>query len=506
FSVIHTAGLNGAPVSKNVLYHSISSNISGAARCWLTQNLGADQQPTAVTDNTESSSGWYWQFNRSQGYQYTGSRTPIYGWVPWITSITESSDWLPANDPCNLLLGGGWRIPTSTEWTNADAPPQNWGSATDAFASVLKLHQAGHLDNSNGLIYNRGANGYFWSNNQYPNSSNGSYLYIYSGYSAVTYASKADANSVRCIRDYIVPTKPGVSVVSIPTATMTSSTATGTATVTPDGGDDVTNRGLCWNTTGTPTTSDNVLSCGIGTGIISNTLTGLTQGPTYYVRAYATNSAGITYSPVVSSFRICPTTFTVNHTAGVNGAPVTKTVNYGSISSNISGAAKCWLTQNLGATQQATSLTDASEASAGWYFQFNRAQGYQYTSARTPATAWITSITESSNWAPANDPCTLLLGTGWRIPTSGEWTNADAPPQYWLTAVDGYNSVLKLHQAGHLDNSNGLIYNRGTYGYYWSSNQYPNSSNGSYLYIYSGYSDVTYSSKADANSVRCIQD
>ncbi|MGE5449447.1 MAG: hypothetical protein ACM3PR_13880, partial [Bacteroidales bacterium] len=313
-------------------------------------------------------------------------------------------------------------------------------------------------------------------------------------------------NSVRCIRDYIVPTKPGVSVVSIPTATMTSSTATGTATVTPDGGDDVTNRGLCWNTTGTPTTSDNVLSCGIGTGIISNTLTGLTQGPTYYVRAYATNSAGITYSPVVSSFRICPTTFTVNHTAGVNGAPVTKTVNYGSISSNISGAAKCWLTQNLGATQQATSLTDASEASAGWYFQFNRAQGYQYTSARTPATAWITSITESSNWAPANDPCTLLLGTGWRIPTSGEWTNADAPPQYWLTAVDGYNSVLKLHQAGHLDNSNGLIYNRGTYGYYWSSNQYPNSSNGSYLYIYSGYSDVTYSSKADANSVRCIQD
>jgi hypothetical protein len=506
FTVIHTAGLNGAPVTKTVDYHSISSNISGAARCWLTQNLGATQQATAYNDNTEASGGWYWQFNRSQGYQYTGGRTPSYGWVPWNTSITESSDWAAANDPCNLLLGSGWRIPTSTEWKAADAPPQNWGSATDAYASVLKLHEAGEIEYSNGVLYNRGSYGYYWSSTQYPNSSNGSDMYIYNGYSDVTYINKAYALSVRCLRDYIVPTKPGVSDVSIPTATMTNSTATGTATVTPNGGADVTDRGLCWNTTGTPTTSDNILSCGTGTGIISNTLTGLTQGPTYYVRAYATNIAGTTYSSVVSSFRICPTTFTVNHTAGVNGAAVTKTVNYGSISSTISGAAKCWLTQNLGATQQAASVTDATEASSGWYWQFNRSQGYQYTGARTPATAWNTSITESSNWSPANDPCTLLLGTGWRIPTSGEWTNADAPPQYWLTAVDSYNSVLRLHQAGYLDYSNGVVYNRGGYGYYWSSTQYPNSSNGSCLYIYSGYSDITYSNKANTFSVRCIQD
>jgi len=506
FTIIHTAGLNGAPVTKTVDYHSISSNISGAARCWLTQNLGATQQATAYSDNTESSSGWYWQFNRLQGYQFTGSRTPNYGWVPWITSITESADWQPANDPCNLLLGGGWRIPTSAEWNAADAPPQNWTSSTNAYASELKLHQAGYLDNSNGAVYNRGGYGYYWSSIQYPNSSNGSCLYIYNGYSDVTYSSKANAFSVRCLRDYIVPTKPGVSNVSIPTATMGSSTAIGSATITPDGGDDVTDCGLCWNTNGTPTTSDNILSCGTGTGVISSMLMGLTQGPTYYVRAYATNSAGTAYSPVVSSFRICPTSFIVNHIAGIKGAPVTKTVNYESISSSISGAAKCWLTQNLGATQQATSVTDATEASSGWYWQFNRSQGYQFTGVRTPATAWNTSITESSNWSPANDPCTLLLGTGWRIPNSGEWTNADAPPQYWLTAVDSYNSVLKLHQAGYLDNSNGSVYNRGGYGYYWSSNQYPNSSNGSCFYIYNGYSDVTYSNKANTFSVRCIQD
>ena len=74
--------------------------------------------------------------------------------------------------------------------------------------------------------------------------------------------------------------------------------------------------------------------------------------------------------PEVSSFKICPTTFSVAHTAGVNGAAETKTVTYHSITSTISGAAKCWLTQNLGADRQATSTTDASEAAAGWYWQF----------------------------------------------------------------------------------------------------------------------------------------
>jgi hypothetical protein len=190
----------------------------------------------------------------------------------------------------------------------------------------------------------------------------------------------------------------------------------------------------------------------------------------------------------------------------VNGAPVTKTVNYTSISSNISGAAKCWLTQNLGADQQAASVTDNSEAAAGWYWQFNRSQGYQYTATRTPATAWTTSISENSNWLAANDPCALLLGTGWRIPTSVEWTNADAPPQYWLTAADAYNSELKLHEAGVLLNSSGALANRGGYGYYWSSTQYSSTSYGNFLYLYNGYNAVTYNDKSFGQSVRCLKD
>src|SRR5690606_36649671 len=130
FTSIHTAGLNGAPVSKTVNYGNVSSNLSGNLLCWLTQNLGADQLATAVNDATEASAGWYWQFNRSKGYRSeNGVRAPSNAWTPRITSISENRSWQPDNDPCNLLLGLGWRIPISAEWIAADAAPQNWTNA-----------------------------------------------------------------------------------------------------------------------------------------------------------------------------------------------------------------------------------------------------------------------------------------------------------------------------------------------------------------------------------------
>jgi len=509
FDVIHTGGLNGAPVTKTVKYHSVSSNISGAARCWLTQNLGADQQATAINDASEASAGWYWQFNRPQGYKSDGGvRTPSNAWTSWISSISENQQWLPANDPCNLLLGLGWRIPTSAEWTVADAPPQNWTSPANAYASVLKLHSAGMLTYSTGGLEGRGAYGRYWSSTQYSSTAYGNFLELYNG-SAVGYIDKAYALPVRCIRDEVVLSKPTVSDVSIPTTTMTASSAEGTATVASDGGAPVSVRGLCFNTTGTPTTADICVQGGSGTGIFNGTLPGLIEGPTYYVRAYATNSQGTSYSPTVTSFKICPTEFEVIHTGGLNGAPVTKTVTYHSISSNISGAARCWLTQNLGADQQASAINDARETSAGWYWQFNRLQGYKSDGGvRTPSnawTSWIGSISENQSWQPANDPCNLLLGLGWRIPTSTEWTAADAPPQNWTSPADAQASVLKLHSAGMLTYNTGGLEGRGAYGRYWSSTQYSSTSYGNFMELYNG-SAVSYIDKAYALPVRCIRD
>jgi len=65
--------------------------------------------------------------------------------------------------------------------------------------------------------------------------------------------------------------------------------------VTSDGGAAVTDRGVCWSTAPSPTTADPRTHDGTGTGNFVSRLSGLTKDTTYYVRAYATNSAGTAY-------------------------------------------------------------------------------------------------------------------------------------------------------------------------------------------------------------------
>jgi hypothetical protein len=93
-----------------------------------------------------------------------------------------------------------------------------------------------------------------------------------------------------------------LTVIGIP-PTVTTTTISGIRTTRASGGGNVisagglmvTARGVCWNTTGTPTVSDDRTFDGTGTGSFSSNLTGLDAQTTYYVRAYATNSKGTEY-------------------------------------------------------------------------------------------------------------------------------------------------------------------------------------------------------------------
>lgn len=195
-TVTHTAG-SVAPVTKTVTYGVVETNLTGSKKCWITQNLGADRQARYATDASEASSGWYWQFNRKQGYNHDGTtRTPNSN---WITSINENSDWLPANDPCALLLGSGWRLPTFAEWEKTYAIG-GWDNLDETFNSVLKLHAAGFLFHSDGSLSYRGSDGLYWSSSQYV-SDFGWYLDFGSSCSYVGSYYKGNGHSVRCLRD-----------------------------------------------------------------------------------------------------------------------------------------------------------------------------------------------------------------------------------------------------------------------------------------------------------------
>uniref|UniRef100_UPI002930AC5F hypothetical protein n=1 Tax=Pedobacter gandavensis TaxID=2679963 RepID=UPI002930AC5F len=519
FTVTHVAGVNGAPVSKTVTYNTVNTSISGAARCWITQNLGADHQAASMTDYTEPSTGWFWQFNRKQGFKQDGPvRTPGNDVAPWNnTAFTENYNWLPENDPCDLLLGVGWRLPTAAEWTIADGAPQNWNTSTDTYNSPLKLMASGYTNGS--AMLDQGASGYFWSSGTW--RQNEASALAVNGSTSVLNLYKTNAFTLRCIRDTIVLSNPKLSIVTIPVAGMKDDLAEAKATLTSDGGLPVTARGFVWSSTNNkPELTDQVISASDLQTFVG-TLTNLPEGPTIYVRAFATNANGTGYSVSSTSFKVCKP-FTIIHKAGFNGAAVDKTVTYQTVSTSISGDPRCWLAQNLGASQPATSYNDKSAAAAGWYWQFNRIQGFEVDVAtRVPAptslTPWLGMITEDLNWLPTNDPCILLLGGGWRLPTLTEWTAADAAPQLWTKDQDAYNSVLKLHNAGVLDmNAGGISTTRGSYGRFWSSTQFRNSnpyqnSFGSSLQISVNSSDAvsgagTESYKANGYSLRCIRD
>jgi len=63
------------------------------------------------------------------------------------------------------------------------------------------------------------------------------------------------------------------------------------------GASDVTSYGFCWNTTGAPTITDENVDLGgmIMPSSFSDTLSSLSKGTTFYVRAYAINASGIRY-------------------------------------------------------------------------------------------------------------------------------------------------------------------------------------------------------------------
>jgi large repetitive protein len=65
--------------------------------------------------------------------------------------------------------------------------------------------------------------------------------------------------------------------------------------VTADGGATVTERGIVWSTSGVPTTSNNKVQNGSGTGTFSSTISSLPAGTLINYRAYAINSEGTSY-------------------------------------------------------------------------------------------------------------------------------------------------------------------------------------------------------------------
>lgn len=131
-------------------------------------------------------------------------------------------------------------------------------------------------------------------------------------------------------------TTSGLPIVTINTVTnITATSATCGGSISDNGGFSVTDKGLVWSTSQYPTLNDNHVSLGSGNAPFTGSMTNLTIGTTYYVRAYATNANGTSYSSTQRTFTTgngLPTVTTTNVTMSggsvVSGGNVTSDGGY----------------------------------------------------------------------------------------------------------------------------------------------------------------------------------
>ncbi len=137
-------------------------------------------------------------------------------------------------------------------------------------------------------------------------------------------------------------------VTTEPVSGITSNSATGNGTISSLGGPNPTAYGVCWSTSADPTTADSKTDEGAAgsTGVFTSSITGLSPNTTYYVRAYATNTAGTSYGNEVSftTNGIAPTVSTQD----ASDITATSAVGNGNISDlgipNPSQHGVCWNT------------------------------------------------------------------------------------------------------------------------------------------------------------------
>jgi uncharacterized protein (TIGR02145 family) len=292
-------------------------------------------------------------------------------------------------------------------------------------------------------------------------------------------------------------------VTTTPVSGITPTTAQCGGTVDSDGGAEVTARGVCWSTNQTPTIADSKSSNGSGTGSFTSSLTGLNAGTPYYVRAYATNSAGTAYGGKRSFI----TASSSNTVTDIDGN-VYHTVTIGS---------QVWMAENLKVTHYRNGdpiphVTDHgawSNLSTGAYSNYNNDVSNVATYGRLYN--WY-AVSDSRSIAPA----------GWHVPSDAEWQTLagylggyhvaggklkEASTTHWASPNTGATNESGFSALpGGYRSSNGF-YDVGNVAYFWTTTEHDNNSSWlRNLHYFSSRLNRNSLNEQLGFSVRCVRD
>lgn len=186
-----------------------------------------------------------------------------------------------------LDMGGG-----GTSYMNANT----YYSTDPAFTQRIKLNSSTSLPNSGWLDPSPS-----YSTEVTIPAGTTFYLLVYPWYNTTPSTSKYIYLRNINVSGYTVPSS-GVdfSVITSLVSDISFDSAVCGGNIISDGGNPVTERGVCWNESGNPTISDSRTINGSGIGSFVSYISGLKGSTKYFLRAYATNSTGTIYGDEVS--------------------------------------------------------------------------------------------------------------------------------------------------------------------------------------------------------------
>ena len=184
-----------------------------------------------------------------------------------------------------------------------------------------------------------------------------------------------------------------------------------------NGGENITQCGVCWSTSPNPTLSDSHTVNTNGETSFSNVLTNLQPQTSYYVRAYASNSVGVGYGDEVIF-----TTRLAGDAYPCLGTP-TVTDFDGNVYNTVQIGDQCWMRENLRTTHYA----DGTAIPNGGNVPSNTDPYYYVNTSLDLAVYgcyynWLAAMHGSlgSNAIPSG--VQGICPVGWHLPSDAEWS------------------------------------------------------------------------------------
>jgi len=310
---------------------------------------------------------------------------------------------------------------------NTGIPVLSTTAITDITQTTAK--SGGNITSDGGATVT--VRGVCWSTNQTPTISDnkttdgtgaGNFVSSISGLTANTtyyvraYATNSNGTAYGSAMSFTTQARfPVLSTREVTDITENSATSGGN--ITDDGGAPITAHGVCWSTNENPTIDDNKTEDGTGAGSFTSSVTGLEPNTTYYLRAYATNSAGTSYGSIMS--------FTTQE--GSSGSTFTDPRD-GNVYKFVTIGNQVWMAENLKYLPAVVGPATGSYTTPYYYVY-----GYNGTDKNAAkATSNYATYGVLYNWTAAMDgeassttnPSGIqgVCPAGWHLPSEAEWT------------------------------------------------------------------------------------